>query len=238
MRFCPGDVNSRVDSHDGVPLDVNVTLPADAATGRSRSSSSCTAGAARSRGVGRRRKPWADRGYAVLNYTARGFGQSCGSAASRTADPTGCAQGWIHLGRHALRGPRHPAPGRPAGRRGPDRAQEDRRDRRLLRRRPVACSSPRCENRIRNPNGRYSPWKSPRRQGHADRRRGAGDPVVRPRLLADAQRAHARLRRSTSDTARPEPAGHREAELRLRPVRARARQPATTRPPAPTPTPT
>jgi hypothetical protein len=38
----------------------------------------------------------ASRGYAVLMYTARGFGNSCGTAASR-ADTPACAKGWIHL---------------------------------------------------------------------------------------------------------------------------------------------
>ena len=42
-------------------------------------------------------KPWAQRGYAVLAFSARGFGESCGSAASRLADPVGCAQGWVRL---------------------------------------------------------------------------------------------------------------------------------------------
>ena len=37
---------------------------------------------------------FAKRGYAVVNTTARGFGQSCGAPASRTPD---CAQGWLHL---------------------------------------------------------------------------------------------------------------------------------------------
>jgi hypothetical protein len=27
----------------------------------------------------------------------RGFGDSCGSVASRAADPGGCAKGWVHL---------------------------------------------------------------------------------------------------------------------------------------------
>jgi hypothetical protein len=40
---------------------------------------------------------FAQHGYAVVNYTARGWGNSCGNAASRAADPSGCAQGWIHL---------------------------------------------------------------------------------------------------------------------------------------------
>jgi hypothetical protein len=37
---------------------------------------------------------FAKRGYAVVNSTARGFGQSCGAPASRTPD---CARGWLHL---------------------------------------------------------------------------------------------------------------------------------------------
>jgi acetyl esterase/lipase len=38
----------------------------------------------------------AAKGYAVLMYTARGFGDSCGTAASRAGTPA-CAKGWIHL---------------------------------------------------------------------------------------------------------------------------------------------
>ena len=33
----------------------------------------------------------------MLAFSARGFGESCGSAASRLADPVGCAQGWVRL---------------------------------------------------------------------------------------------------------------------------------------------
>jgi hypothetical protein len=40
---------------------------------------------------------WAKAGYAVLQLTARGFGDSCGSAQSRAADPTGCQNGYIRL---------------------------------------------------------------------------------------------------------------------------------------------
>lgn len=101
-RFCEGSVATRVASFDGVPLDVNVTLPA--------------------RGDG----PWpliigfhgfgslkrgfedappnhegpkrlAQRGYIVLNPQARGFHASCGTVASRLADPAGCARGWVRL---------------------------------------------------------------------------------------------------------------------------------------------
>ena len=33
----------------------------------------------------------------MLAFSARGFGESCGSPASRLADPVGCAQGWVRL---------------------------------------------------------------------------------------------------------------------------------------------
>ena len=99
-RFCQGSVTTRVPSFDGQPLDVNVSLPA-------------TAGPAPLvlvlHGFGGSKKafdapesPWlptahelAKRGYAVLNITDRGFGDSCGSLASRTLPD--CLKGWIHL---------------------------------------------------------------------------------------------------------------------------------------------
>src|SRR3954454_14357028 len=99
-RFCQGSVATRVPSFDGQPLDVNVSLPS-------------TAGPAPLvlvlHGYGGSKKafdaqesPWlpsahdlAKRGYAVINATDRGFGDSCGSLASRTLPD--CATGWIHL---------------------------------------------------------------------------------------------------------------------------------------------
>jgi hypothetical protein len=99
-RFCEGSVATRVSSFDGQPLDVNVSLPA-------------TAGPAPLvlvlHGYGGSKKafdaqesPWlpsahdlARRGYAVLNITDRGFGNSCGLLSSRTLPD--CATGWIHL---------------------------------------------------------------------------------------------------------------------------------------------
>jgi hypothetical protein len=95
VRFCEGSTATRVKSWDGVPLDVNVTLPAQGDAdlplvvllhgwgGRKDGFSAS--------------RPWAERGFAVLAYTARGFGESCGSLSSRAADPAGCARGWIHL---------------------------------------------------------------------------------------------------------------------------------------------
>ena len=37
VQFCEGSVDRRVESFDGVPLDVNVTLPPASASGRSTS---------------------------------------------------------------------------------------------------------------------------------------------------------------------------------------------------------
>ncbi len=40
---------------------------------------------------------WATKGVAVLQITARGWGDSCGSAASRQVNEVACANGYIHL---------------------------------------------------------------------------------------------------------------------------------------------
>src|SRR3954469_14164098 len=95
VRFCPGSVATRVKTFDGVPLDANVTLPATGDSGLplvvlSHGWAQPQPGLADT-------KPWADRGYAVLALSARGFGDSCGSATSRAADAAGCAKGWVHL---------------------------------------------------------------------------------------------------------------------------------------------
>jgi hypothetical protein len=42
-------------------------------------------------------RPWLDRGYATFSMTDRGFHESCGSAASRTAAGTACDNGYIRL---------------------------------------------------------------------------------------------------------------------------------------------
>jgi predicted acyl esterase len=89
IRLCQGKVRS----FDGVPLDANLALPAGAKLPL----------VVLSHGWGGSKlgyddlKPWAGRGYAALAFSARGFGESCGSPASRLADAAGCAQGWVHL---------------------------------------------------------------------------------------------------------------------------------------------
>jgi X-Pro dipeptidyl-peptidase (S15 family) len=101
VQFCQGTSTTRIETWDGVPLDVNVTIPPASMTGPfplivdmhgwsgSKSPGPYVA--------------WANDGYVVLSYTARGFHQSCGSAASRMHDiglsnPDVCNErGWIRL---------------------------------------------------------------------------------------------------------------------------------------------
>jgi predicted acyl esterase len=89
IALCQGKVRT----FDGVPLDVNLALPAG----------SDLPLVVLSHGYGGSKlgyadlRPWARRGYAVLAFSARGFGESCGSGASRLADPVGCAEGWVRL---------------------------------------------------------------------------------------------------------------------------------------------
>ena len=109
--------DTRVPSFDGMPLDVNVTLPAAAGGDGGYPLVVLLHGYG-----GAKKDPddheapwiptaheWARRGYAVVNMSDRGFGQSCGSAASRQAavasaaaaqnpSPTAaCVAGWVRL---------------------------------------------------------------------------------------------------------------------------------------------
>ncbi len=114
VRFCPtvdgaaGQTVNGVPSFDGVPLDADVTLPATGdgpfptivmlhGYGNDKTSFETTTAA----GTGSETYHYnniffAQRGYAVLNYTARGFGHSCGGGP--TAIHIGaCANGYIRL---------------------------------------------------------------------------------------------------------------------------------------------
>lgn len=101
VRFCPGGFvggkDLRVRSFDGVPISADVTLPP--------AGSGPWPIVVMLNGLGLSKKEFegpgplqneafAKQGYAVLTYTARGFGGSCGAASSRTA---ACARGWIRL---------------------------------------------------------------------------------------------------------------------------------------------
>lgn len=101
VQFCEGGLGARIETWDGVPLDVNVTLPPASMDGPFPLVVELHGWS-----LGKSPAPFVDRalaGYAVLNYSARGFHGSCGSAASRApdpslADPGVCAaRGWTHL---------------------------------------------------------------------------------------------------------------------------------------------
>jgi fermentation-respiration switch protein FrsA (DUF1100 family) len=109
VRFCPTEtLAQRVPTFDKVPLDADVTLPPTGegpfptivmmhGWGGSKTDFEASSPA----GDGNTTFDWnnvyyAQHGYAVLNYSARGWGRSCGSAESREATP-GCEKGWIHL---------------------------------------------------------------------------------------------------------------------------------------------
>jgi hypothetical protein len=106
-RMCSGFVPS----FDGVPLDVDLTMPASTTPtggyplvvmmhgwGNSKtdweSADFCDSGSADR--CNYNNVAFASRGYAVLNYTARGFHGSCGPG-SPNAATAACATGWTHL---------------------------------------------------------------------------------------------------------------------------------------------
>lgn len=120
VRFCPGNgTTDRTPSFDGVPLDADVTLPAsgdgpwptivllNGLGGQKRQFEP----SAPQPGPGRAPKilidpthhdnVWfASRGYAVVAYSSRGFGASCGAGGAPAAQlQTGaCARGFVRLG--------------------------------------------------------------------------------------------------------------------------------------------
>ena len=105
VLFCPTATDvDRVPSFDGVPLDVDVTLPASGdgpfptivmmhGYGGDKGAFEATSAPGTYTNLF-----YAQQGYAVVNYSARGFGRSCGKPDSRTSP--GCDAGWIHLTDH------------------------------------------------------------------------------------------------------------------------------------------
>jgi hypothetical protein len=94
VRWCEGSATTRVRTFDGVPLDVNVALPAEGAGdwplvihihGWGGRKGGFTEG-----------KQWAERGYAFMSVTSRGFNESCGTAPNRN-DQKCVERGWIRL---------------------------------------------------------------------------------------------------------------------------------------------
>ncbi len=116
VRVCHGYDNGasgpdlRLKSFDGVPLEVYVILPPAPASGsdgpyptivQSHGWGSSAGGPANSEFYGPTADQWAQQGYAVLQITARGFGDSCGKTAQQSETPAYyaavCANGYIRL---------------------------------------------------------------------------------------------------------------------------------------------
>jgi cephalosporin-C deacetylase-like acetyl esterase len=172
VRFCPtGNLTQRVHSFDGVPLDVDVTLPPTGSGpfptivmlhgwgGNKTSFESSSAAGDGNNTFNYNNIYFAQHGYAVVNYSARGWGNSCGAPSSRQ-DP-GCNEGWIRLA---------------------DQRYEARDTQTLLGMlvdekiaKPNALASTGIsygggqsielaylKNQIRLPNGQFAPWTSPK----------------------------------------------------------------------------
>ena len=97
-----GGSDLRLASFDGQPLAIYVTLPAGGDGSypliiQSHGWGVPTTGPADTQYYGPTADAWAQQGYAVLQITARGFGDSCGTSQSRLADPAGCQTGYIRL---------------------------------------------------------------------------------------------------------------------------------------------
>lgn len=100
VRVCTGTLASRVPSWDGVPLDVDITLPPPGREGPYPLIVGLH-GFGLTKLLAFEHEPnapieLAQRGYAVMAYSARGIGLSCGLHVSRTSP--GCDRGWLHLG--------------------------------------------------------------------------------------------------------------------------------------------
>jgi dienelactone hydrolase len=102
----PGGSDIRLKSFDGTPLAVYVTLPPAPSSGtdanyplvvQSHGWGGPPSGPSDTQYYGPTGNAWANSGYAVIQLVARGWGDSCGSAASRQSDAAACANGYIRL---------------------------------------------------------------------------------------------------------------------------------------------
>jgi dienelactone hydrolase len=116
VRVCHGSDNGtsgpdlRLKSFDGTPLEVYVILPPAPSSGadgpyplivQSHGWGSSAGGPSNTEFYGPTADAWAKQGYAILQITARGFGDSCGKAAQEAENPVTyeslCANGYIRL---------------------------------------------------------------------------------------------------------------------------------------------
>ncbi|MFL6241351.1 MAG: CocE/NonD family hydrolase C-terminal non-catalytic domain-containing protein [Actinomycetes bacterium] len=104
--------SGKIASWDGIPLMTDLTVPASPGCGlplisfnhgygADRKTYEADAGVGRGAGSYHDNNVWfVGRGYAVLNYDARGFGQSCGKAASSDGTAAGLPAACTAAGRH------------------------------------------------------------------------------------------------------------------------------------------
>ena len=107
VLFCPtASLADRVATWDGAPIDVDVTLPAAGdgpfptivmvhGLGQSKTAFESTDATGSGSVYHYNNAFYAQRGYAVVNLSQRGYGMSCGKPESRTSP--GCDRGWQHL---------------------------------------------------------------------------------------------------------------------------------------------
>lgn len=100
VRFCGStSPRSTAKTFDGMPIDVNFALPPEPSLGHDGPYPLVMMfhGYGGSKLGLKDMRHWLTRGYAVFSMTDRGFHESCGTAAARAADPSGCAKGYIRL---------------------------------------------------------------------------------------------------------------------------------------------
>lgn len=172
VLFCPTASDAqRVASFDGVPLDVDVTLPASGDGpfpaivmlhgygGTKRNFQATTPQGSGGTNYRYNDVYYAQQGYAVVTYSARGFGRSCGIADSRTAPA--CDRGWLHLADQRYEG------------RDTQHLLGLLVDQGLVKRNAIGVTGisyggiqshnlARLRDRIRLPDGSYARWRSPR----------------------------------------------------------------------------
>jgi predicted acyl esterase len=97
--FSPAQPRSTVKTFDGVPIDVRVAIPPEPTSGPDGPYPLVMLfhGYGGSKFSLARMESWLGRGYATFSMTARGFGESCGTSAARSADPSGCANGYVRF---------------------------------------------------------------------------------------------------------------------------------------------
>ncbi|HEY8518338.1 MAG TPA: CocE/NonD family hydrolase [Candidatus Binatia bacterium] len=176
VRVCQGDMNNgpggadlRFRSFDGVPLAVWVTLPPVPVSGpdggyplvvQNHGWGAPPSGPNDGQYGGPTATQWAQDGYAVLQFAARGWGNSCGTPDSRAVNPDACAKGYIRLDdyRYEVRDVQHAVgllvdegivdPER-IGATGESYGAG------------VSLALATLKNRIMNPDGSFAPWTSP-----------------------------------------------------------------------------